>query len=113
VTVDDVLKIADEGYPDGAVGQHYRALRKGHLHGSNKVGDTLALAVAVELKETQDDLAGEAEGGEVSSGERLLDAISRMETFRDEIEGVIETLRGKLKETPDDESDDVAGGAAR
>ena len=110
MTVDDVLAIADSGYPDGAVGLHYRALRKGHKHGSNKAGDTLALAVAVELKETQDDLAAEAEGGEVSSGERLRDAISKMETYRADVEGVIEALTAKLVEgdPKDDETNDPA-----
>jgi len=99
VTVDEIMKVVDSGYPDGAVGLHYKALRKGHQHGSRQAGDTLALAVATELKETQDELDKDADGGEVSSGERLYDAIQKMEVFVQDIEGVLRALRTKLTGT--------------
>ncbi len=110
MTVDDILSIADSGYPDGAVAVHYAALKEGHRHGSRMVGDTLALAAAIELMETQGDLSEDMEGGEVSSGERLSDAISKMETFANEINGVINALSLSLnaEKAQSDERSDTA-----
>lgn len=73
--LDDLIKIADEAYPDGMVGLAYE--------NKENPGDSLAYFIAVELRETFE--------SKTSRGQ-LERAIQAMETAREELSAVITSL---------------------
>lgn len=80
MSLDEIIAIADDHYPDGLVGRH---------HEGEKVYDTLAEFIAVELKDTYDP--------DASSEAQLREALRAMETARDELEEVVTGFRRSLK----------------
>jgi predicted phage gp36 major capsid-like protein len=89
VEIKDIIKIADDAYPDGAVGLAYegrdaivRAMQS--CRPMQDIGDTLAVFIARELEET---FAG---GGTTKS--QLEEAVRVMETAEEELSGVIVAL---------------------
>lgn len=75
MTLDEIITIADEAYPDGLVGM---------WHAGSEPGDTLAKFIAVELKDTYYSGA--------SSEAQLREALRVMETARDQLNDVIAAL---------------------
>ena len=60
----DIIKIASDAYPDGLVEQYYK-------HPSGSHGDTLAKFIAIELRDTFDPSASEAD--QLVEAARVLD----------------------------------------
>ena len=78
MTLEDIIGIADEAYPDGLVGQYFREPEGKH-------GDTLAKFMAVELRETYD--------GNVPDADQLDTASRAMETAARELQNVADVLK--------------------
>lgn len=77
-----IIRAANAGYGDDLVLQ-------AHQRPNEKVGDTLAEFIAIELKETFDE--------ECSSWEQVTEALRSMKVARDELERVVEEIE-KLAE---------------
>ncbi len=75
MTLDEIIQMADEAYPDGLVAR---------AHKGEDVGDTLALFIVRELADTYDPDASDAEQAAAASG--------AMETAIDELQAVCTAL---------------------
>jgi len=74
--LEEIIEIADEGYPDGLVLASFQGMR---------VGDTLAEFVAREIKETYD--------AKASDKKQLAEAVRVIKTAREELQSVERHLR--------------------
>ncbi|MGA2260802.1 MAG: hypothetical protein ABSH28_05130 [Acidobacteriota bacterium] len=89
--VEDLIRIADEAYPDGKVQEAFEA-ECGSLD-ELMVGDTLAVFIARELKETFDE--------EASATDQLECALQSIETATKEINAVRAALEQAWLDLPD------------
>lgn len=76
-----IIKIVDEAYPDGLVGQYHAKPTREH-------GDGLARFIAIELKETFDAKATDLE--------QLTEAYNKMKSAYDELGAVVSALAGNI-----------------
>jgi hypothetical protein len=87
MTLLQLLNTANKGYPDGFLENHYDN-KTGKLKKSTS-GDSLARFIVVELSETFDP--------EKSDEIQASQAIDMMERAKDDLQGVIEALRERIK----------------
>jgi hypothetical protein len=79
-TLDRIIEVASEAYPDGLVALYHEELDGNH-------GDTLAKFVAVELGETFED------GCTGTESDAFEYAATRMERAIEKLQGVVDALR--------------------
>ena len=87
LTLDEIIQIANEVYPDGLIGQAYNQIR--HSKKRPNVGDGLAEFIVRELKETFDPKAPRLN--------QLTEAARVMSTARSELETVEAAFQKKLQ----------------
>ena len=94
MTLNEIIKVASDAYPDGLVELY-------HTNPSGNHGDGLARFIAVELKETYDAAA--------SAGNQIYEAWRTMRLARAELDAVCDALEDanfKLKSTATGGSND-------
>ena len=93
--INDLIKIVDNAYLDGLVGQYWDwpYCRPIPWASAGNIGDTLARFIAVELGETFDPRATDAN--------QLTEAMRTLKMATQELEGVIKALREARKQRHD------------